>query len=68
MVDSASNWSSLKFPPAFGIVHHVLLQHLDFYSDHATLFMAQVLGGIRENFISTFFYALYIYVHAYLFG
>jgi hypothetical protein len=45
MVDTiffASNQSSLKFLPAFGIVHHVFLQHLDFYSDHATLFPAQV--------------------------
>jgi hypothetical protein len=45
MVDTiyyASSWSSLKFPLAFGIVHHVFLQHLDFYSDHATLFSAQV--------------------------
>jgi hypothetical protein len=56
MVDtmfSASNQSSLKFLSAFGIVHHVLLQHFDFYSDHATLFPAQVWWGIHENFIST---------------
>jgi len=71
MVDTiyfASSRSSLKFSLAFGIVHHVLLQHLDFYSDHATLFPAQVWGGIHENFISTSFCALYIYVHAYFFG
>jgi hypothetical protein len=30
-------WSSLKFLSTFGIVHHVLLQHLDFYLNHATL-------------------------------
>ncbi len=45
MVDtiySVSSWNSLKFPPAFGIVHHVFLQHLDFYLDHATLFPTQV--------------------------
>jgi hypothetical protein len=43
MVDTiyfASSWSSFKFLPTFGIVHHVHLQHLDFYSDHATLFLA----------------------------
>jgi hypothetical protein len=34
--------SSFKFSPTFGIVHHVLLRHLDFYSNHATLFLAQV--------------------------
>ncbi len=51
-ISSASNWSSLKFPSAIGIVHHVLPQHLDSYSDHATLFPAQVWGGIHENFIS----------------
>jgi hypothetical protein len=48
MVDTifyASNQSSLKFLLAFGIVHHVLLQHLDFYSDHATLFFGSGLGG-----------------------
>jgi hypothetical protein len=48
MVDTiyfASSWSSLKFPLAFGTVHHVLLQHLDFYLDHATFFPAQVWGG-----------------------
>jgi hypothetical protein len=36
----ASSRSSLKFLLAFGIVHLVHLQHLDFYLDHATLFMA----------------------------
>jgi hypothetical protein len=40
----ASSQSSLKFPPAFGTVHHVLLQHLDFSLDHAMLFSAQVWG------------------------
>jgi hypothetical protein len=45
MVDAiyfASSRSSFKFLLAFGIVHHVLMQHLDFYSDHATFFSAQV--------------------------
>jgi hypothetical protein len=27
---------------AFGTVHHVLLQNLDFYSNHAMLFPTQV--------------------------
>jgi len=34
MVDtifSTLSWSSLKFLPAFGTIHHVFLQHLDFY-------------------------------------
>jgi len=42
MVDTiyfASSRSSLKFLPAFSIVHRVLLQHFDFYSDHATFFL-----------------------------
>jgi hypothetical protein len=42
MVDTiyfASSWSSLKFLSTFGTIHHVRLQHLDFYSDHATLFL-----------------------------
>ncbi len=55
MVDtifSASSRSSFKFPLAIGTVHHVLLQHLDSYSDHAMPFSAQVWGGIHENFIS----------------
>jgi hypothetical protein len=45
MVDtiySASSRSSFKFVLAFGIVHHVLLQHLDFYSNHAMFFPAQI--------------------------
>jgi hypothetical protein len=65
MVDTISSaWSrsSLKFSPTIGIIHHVFLQHLDSYSYHATLFPAQVWGGINENFISTSFCALYIYV------
>jgi hypothetical protein len=71
MVDTiycASSRSSLKFSSTFGTIHHVFLQHLDFYSDHATFFPTQVWGGIHENFISTFSYALYIYVCASLFG
>jgi hypothetical protein len=35
---SISIWNSFKFMLAFGTVHHVLLQHLDFYSNHATFF------------------------------
>jgi len=45
MVDtifSSSSRSSLKFSLAIGTVHHVLLQHLDSYSDHAMFFSAQV--------------------------
>jgi hypothetical protein len=71
MVDtifSASNQSSFKFLPTFGTVHHVFLQHLDVYLDHATLFLAEVWGGIHENFISTSSCALYIYVRASIFG
>jgi hypothetical protein len=63
MVDTiyfASIWNSFKFPSGFGTVHHVFLQHLDFYSDHATLFPTQVWGGIHEIFILASFCALYI--------
>jgi hypothetical protein len=35
---------SLKLLPACGIVHHVLLQHLDLYLDHATFFPTQIWG------------------------
>jgi hypothetical protein len=45
MVDTiyfASSQSSLNISPVFGTIHHIFLQHLDFYSDHATLFPAQV--------------------------
>jgi len=66
MVDSiyfASSRNSFKFLSAFGIVHQVLLQHFD-YSNHATIFPAQVWGGIHETFISAFSCALYIYVCA----
>jgi hypothetical protein len=51
-ISSASSRSSFKFPPTIGIIHHVLLQHLDSYLDHATLFSVQVWGGIHENLIS----------------
>jgi hypothetical protein len=67
MVDTiffALSQSSFKFSSAFGTVHHVLLQNLDFYLDHATLFPTQVWGGIHENFISASSCALYIYVPA----
>jgi len=66
MVDTisfASSRNSLKFMLTIGIVHHVILQHLDFYSDHATFFSAQVWGGgIHDNFISASYCALYICV------
>jgi hypothetical protein len=68
MVDTiyfASSRSSFKFPSTFGIVHHVLLKHLDFYPDHATLFRLRLGGKIHENFISASSCALYIYVHAF---
>jgi hypothetical protein len=67
MVDTisfVSNQNSLKFLSAFGIINPVLLQHLEFYSDLATLFLAQVGGGIHENFISISSCALYIYICA----
>jgi hypothetical protein len=71
MVDTiyfASSRSSLKFPSTFGIVHCVLLHHLDFYLDHATFFPVQVWGGIHEFFVSTTSCALYIYVSQPYFG
>ncbi len=70
MVDTiyfASSRSSLKFPPTFGTVHHVFMRHFNFYSDNATFFLAQVLGGIHENFISASSCALYIYIYVCIF-
>jgi hypothetical protein len=72
MVDtifSASSQSSFKFPPTFGTVHHVFLQNLDLYSDHAMVFpqLGSGGGGIHENFILASSCALYIYVCASLF-
>ncbi len=67
MVDTisfASSRSSFKFSSVIGTIHHVLLQHLDSYSDHATFFSAQVWGGIHENFIFASSCALYIYICA----
>jgi hypothetical protein len=63
-ISSASRQSTFKFPPTIGTVHHVLLQHLDSYLDHATLFLTQVWGEIHENFISASSCALYIYMCA----
>ncbi len=66
MVDTlyfASSQNPLNFSPAFGIVHHVLLQHLDFYSNHAIIFPAQIVGGDTWQFhLSLIFCILYIYV------
>jgi len=68
-ISSTSSWSSHKFSPAIGIVHHVLLQHLDSYSDHATLFPAQVWGGYtRISSQPPFVHCIYICVRASLFG
>jgi hypothetical protein len=67
-ISSASSQNLLKFSLTFGIVHHVFLQHFDFYSNHATLFPAQIWGGIHENFISASFRALYIYVRVSFFS
>jgi hypothetical protein len=70
MVDtiySASSRSSLKFLPAFGIIHHVFLHHLNFYSDHATLFPAQVWGGyMRISSQPPFVHCIYMCVHLFL--
>jgi hypothetical protein len=68
IISSTSNRNSLKFPSAVGTIHHDLLQHFDFYSDHATFFPAQGWGGIHENFISASSCALYIYVCGSIFG
>jgi hypothetical protein len=68
IISSTLSRSSLKFLMAFGTVHHVLLQHLDFYSNHATFFPDLGLGGIHEIFILASSCALYIYVRAFLFG
>ncbi len=53
MVDTisfTSSWSSFKFLLAFGTIHHVFLQHLDFYLDHATFFPHSGLGGDTWEF------------------
>ncbi len=66
MVDtifSTSSRNSFKFLQAIGTVHHVLLQHLDSYSNHAMFFPAQVGGGIHENFILASSCALHIYIY-----
>jgi hypothetical protein len=70
MVDTisfTSNQNSLKFPPAFGTIHHVLLQHLDFYSDHAMLFPTQVWGGGYMRISSHLPLVHCIYMCVYLF-
>jgi hypothetical protein len=67
-ISSASNQSSLKFPLAIGTVHHVLLQHLDSYSDHAMLFLAQVWGGYMRISSQPHLCIVYICVHASIFS
>jgi len=69
MVDTiyfASSWSSFKFLSAFSIVHRVLLQHLDFYLDHATFFPVQVWGGDTWEFHLNLFLCI-IYICACIF-
>jgi len=63
-ISSASSRSSLKFQSAIGTVHHVLLQHLDSYSDHAMLFPVQVWGGDTWEFHLNLTCTLYIYMCA----
>jgi hypothetical protein len=64
MVDTisfTSSQSSFKFSLAIGIVHHVILKHLDSYSDHAMLFPAQVRGGyMRISFQPPLAHCIYI--------
>jgi hypothetical protein len=68
-ISSTSSRSSLKFLSTFGIVHHVLLQHLDFLLKPCHVFPWSGLGGgIHDNFSSASSCALYIYVHASFFG
>jgi len=53
-----------QVPMAFGIVRHVLLQHLDFYSNHATFFRLKSRGGVGYMRISSqplFVHYIYIY-------
>ncbi len=66
-ISSASSRSSLKFPPVIGTIHHVLLQHLDSYLDHAMLFPTQVQGGDTREFHLSLTYALYIYLCMHIF-
>jgi len=66
MVDTIyfpSRRNSFKFLLAFSILHHVLLQHFDFYSDYATLFLAQVWGGGYMNISSQPPLMHYIYIY-----
>ncbi len=69
MVDtiySASNRSSVKFPLAFGTIHHVL-QHLYFYSNHATLLPARSRGGYMRIASQTpLVHCIYMCVHLFL--
>jgi hypothetical protein len=65
---SASSWSSFKFPLTIDTVHHVLLQHLDSYSDHAMLFPAKVWGGYMKISSQPPLCIVYICVHASLFS
>jgi hypothetical protein len=71
MVDTiyfTSSRSSLKYSPTFGTIHYVFLQHLDFYSYHATLFPTQVWGGDTWEFhLSLLLCIIYIYICACIF-
>jgi hypothetical protein len=60
---SASSRNLLKFSLTFGTIHHVLIYHLEFYSNHATFFPAQVWGGYTWEFpLNLLLYIVYICV------
>jgi isoprenylcysteine carboxyl methyltransferase (ICMT) family protein YpbQ len=69
MVDTifvASSQNSFKFLLAFGTIHHVLMQHLDFYLDHTMFFLAQVWGGYMRNSFQPIVHCIYMCMHLFL--
>jgi hypothetical protein len=64
---SASSQSSLKFPSEFGTIHHVLQQHLDFYSTTPRFSRLRSRGGyMRISSQPLLVHCIYMCVHLYL--
>ncbi len=64
---STSSQSSLKFPPTFGIVHHVLLQHLDFYLTMPRFSRLKFGGGyMRISSQPPLVHCIYMCMHLFL--
>jgi hypothetical protein len=62
----SSSRSSLKFPPTFGIVHHVLLNTLISIQTMPHFFWLGFWGDTWEFHFNLLLYIIYIYIYIYI--